>query len=202
MKTITEAKNATAINFLEYRQGGHGWDGDDRKGGGGRTLDVMLVTGRFGLKAYSLENPTKPKLLDELSAERLKLEGDPDVDFGPPDTSAPVSTFWQNEDMDVDQDRKLVMLSRDPRAYGGTTDRQPGRHDAERRDSISPASTSSTRATPRRCGCSAFQELPTGHTTTCVNDCKWLWTGGPAASTKQQGHRRTGPSVARSSSPT
>ena len=25
LKTISEAKNATAINFLEYRQGGHGW---------------------------------------------------------------------------------------------------------------------------------------------------------------------------------
>ena len=81
----------------------------------------MLVTGRFGLKAYGIENPAKPQLLDEISSERLKLEGDPDVDFGPPDTSAPVSTFWQNEDMDVDQDRKLVLLSRDPRAYEGTT---------------------------------------------------------------------------------
>ena len=106
LKTITEAKNATAINFLEYKDGRHG------------TRDVMLVTGRFGLKAYSLDNPAKPKLLDELSAELLKLEGDPDVDFGPPDTSNPRSTFWQNEDMDVDQDRKLVLLSRDPRASG------------------------------------------------------------------------------------
>ena len=95
MKTITEAKNATAINFLEYK---------DRDGWGRhRTLDVMVVTGRFGVKTYSLENPVKPKLLDELSAERLKLDGDPDVDFGPPDTSAPRSTFWQNEDMDVDR---------------------------------------------------------------------------------------------------
>jgi len=28
---------------------------------------------------------------------------------------APKSTFWQNEDMDVDQARKLVLISRDPR---------------------------------------------------------------------------------------
>ncbi len=26
---------------------------------------------------------------------------------------------------------------------------------------------------------------PTGHTTTCVNDCDYLWTGGPASSTEQ-----------------
>ena len=41
MKTITEAKNATAINFLEYKDK-DGW-------GRPKTLDVMLVTGRFGL---------------------------------------------------------------------------------------------------------------------------------------------------------
>ena len=177
MKTIPEAKNATAINFLEYKDKG-GW-------GRHKTLDVMLVTGRFGLKAYSLENPAKPQLLDELSAERLKLEGDPDVDFGPPDTSAPVSTFWQNEDMDVDQDRKLVMLSRDPRAYVGTTTSAPAIR-TRRAPPTSPASNVDARD-PEALRLLAFQELPTGHTTTCVNDCKWLWTGGPAATTKQQG---------------
>ena len=182
LKTISEAKNATAINFLEYRQGGHGW-GDK---GGGRTLDVMAVTGRFGVKTYSLENPAKPKLLDEISAERLKLEGDPDVDFGPPDTSAPVSTFWQNEDMDVDQDRKLLLLSRDPRAYGGTTNLSPGDPNPAGATNIAGVYIVDARD-PEALRLLAFQELPTGHTTTCINGCKWLWTGGPAATTKQQG---------------
>ena len=185
LKTIPEAKMATAINFLEYRQGGHGWDDDDRKGGGGRTLDVMAVTGRFGVKTYSLENPAKPKLLDEISAERLKLEGDPDVDFGPPDTSNPTSTFWQNEDMDVDQDRKLLILSRDPRAYGGTTNNSPG--DPMPNGALNVAGVYIVDARdPEALRLLAFQELPTGHTTTCINDCRWLWTGGPAATTKQQ----------------
>jgi hypothetical protein len=97
LDNLEEAKNATAINFLEY---GHG-----RK-----AHDVMLVTGRFGLKSYSLRDPGSPRLLDEITAEELRLPGDPPVDFGPPDTSAPVSTFWQNEDMDVDQERKLALL--------------------------------------------------------------------------------------------
>ena len=44
LTTLPEAKDATAINFLEY----------DRRG---PDLDVMLVTGRFGLKSYSLEDP-------------------------------------------------------------------------------------------------------------------------------------------------
>ena len=32
----------------------------------------------------------------------------------------------------------------------------------------------------------SFEQLPTGHTTTCINDCKWLWTGGPFATTTQE----------------
>ncbi len=145
----------------------------------------MLVTGRFGLKAYDIGNPAKPRLLDELSAERLKLEGDPDVDFGPPDTSAPVSTFWQNEDMDVDQDRKLVLLSRDPRAYGGTTANSPGDPMPNGATNIAGVYIVDARD-PEALRLLAFQQLPTGHTTTCVNDCRALWTGGPAATTRQQ----------------
>ncbi len=167
VKTITEAKDATAINFLEYR------------GRGPR--EVMLVTGRFGLKAYSLDDPANPKLLDELSAERLKLEGDPDVDFG----SNPPSTFWQNEDMDVDQDRKLVLLSRDPRAYKGSTTREPGEADPNGATNIAGVYVVDARD-PEALRLLSFQQLPTGHTTTCINDCRWLWTGGPAATTRQQ----------------
>ena len=65
MKNLPEAKNATAINFLDYKHQG----------------DVMLVTGRFGLKSYSLRDPANPVLLDEITAEDLRLRGDPPVDF-------------------------------------------------------------------------------------------------------------------------
>jgi hypothetical protein len=171
MRTIPEAKNATAINFLEY---------------GRNRADVMLVTGRFGLKSYSLANPARPKLLDEVSAERLKLEGDPDVDFGPPDTSNPRSTFWQNEDMDVDQSRKLVLLSRDPRAYAGSTSREPGEPDPNNATNIAGVYIIDARD-PEALRLLSFQQLPTGHTTTCINACRWLWTGGPASTTTQQG---------------
>ena len=41
----------------------------------------MLVTGRFGLKSYSLRDPANPALLDEITAEDLRLSGDPPVDF-------------------------------------------------------------------------------------------------------------------------
>jgi hypothetical protein len=162
---LPEAKNATAINFLQYRDAG----------------DVMLVTGRFGLKSYSLEDPADPLLLDEITAEDLRLEGDPEVDFD----SSPPSTFWQNEDMDVDRQRKLVLLSRDPRAYAGSTTREPGETDPNGATNIAGVYVINAR-NPERLRLSSFQQLPTGHTTTCVNGCKALWTGGPASTTTQQ----------------
>jgi hypothetical protein len=174
IKTISEAKDATAINFLQY---------------GNR--DVMLVTGRFGLKAYSLSprdgaTRERPRLLDELSAERLKLDGDPDVDFTPPPGSTtPRSTYWQNEDMDVDQDRKLVLLSRDPRAYAGTTAGEPNPTPAPGAPTNIAGVYIVDAKDPEALRLLAFEQLPTGHTTTCVNDCRWLWTGGPASTTQQ-----------------
>ncbi len=84
--------------------------------------------------------------------------------------------MWENEDMDVDQNRKLVFLSRDPRAYGGSTG--------------NPASRSGIYVIdvrdPENLRVITFVETPTGHTTTCINDCRWLWTGGPAPNTNQQ----------------
>ena len=71
MDNLDEAKDATAINFMSY---GDGW----------RSPSVMLVTGRFGLKSYSLQDPRHPKLLDEITAEQLRLPGDPRVNTVPP----------------------------------------------------------------------------------------------------------------------
>ncbi len=164
---LPEAKNATAINFLDYKHEG----------------DVMLVTGRFGLKSYSLDNPGNPVLLDEVTAEDLRLQGDPPVDFSP--DAAPRSTFWQNEDMDVDPKRKLALLSRDPRAYAGSTSREPGETDPNGATNIAGVYVIDAKD-PRKLRLLSFQQLPTGHTTTCVNDCKSLWTGGPASTTTQR----------------
>ena len=59
LDNLPEVKDATAINFMSY---GHG----------ATKREVMLVTGRFGLKSYSLQNPADPRLLDELTAEELR----------------------------------------------------------------------------------------------------------------------------------
>jgi hypothetical protein len=167
LDTLPEVKDATAINFMSY---GHG----------ANKRDVMLVTGRFGLKSYSLQNPADPQLLDELTAEELRLPGDPPVNTDP--TKGPVSTFWQNEDMDLDQDRKLALLSRDPRAYAGSTSREPGETDPNNATNIAGVYVVDAKD-PRALSVVSFEQLPTGHTTTCVNGCQWLWTGGPASTT-------------------
>jgi hypothetical protein len=169
---LPEAKDATAINFLEYK---------------GKP-DVMLVTGRFGLKSYSLRDRAHPRLLDEITAEELRLPGDPPVNFvGTPEK--PQSTFWQNEDMDVDQGRKLALISRDPRAYAGSTTREPGEADPNGATNIAGVYVVDAKK-PDRLRLLSFEQLPTGHTTSCINDCKWLWTGGPAATTTQRGAPR------------
>jgi len=155
---IPEGKYATAINFMSY-------------GNGSNARDVMLITGRFGLKTYDLADPTAPVLLDEIGNEDLRLPGDPPTKLEPPQRS----TYWQNEDMDVDARRKLAFLSRDPRSYGGTTTSDTsiaGVYIVDAKD-------------PEDLQLLSFKQLPTGHTTSCVNDCDFLWTGGPAPSASQ-----------------
>ena len=72
LDNLPEAKDATAINFMSY---------------GEHEADVMLVTGRFGLKSLFAGQPGDPELLDEITAEELRLPGDPPVNPSrpPPD---------------------------------------------------------------------------------------------------------------------
>ena len=113
-ETLTQV---IAINFIDY--------GNPREGqpATAATRDVMFISGRFGLKAFDITVPTVPKLLDWLGDG----VNDPFLEDGNPGngSQAPrrgtLDDMWENEDMDVDGTRKLVFLSRDPRAYGGST---------------------------------------------------------------------------------
>jgi hypothetical protein len=92
------------------------------------------------------------------------------------DSDGEISTYWQNEDMDVDRRRKLVFMARDPRSFKGTTASDTsvaGVYIVDAKD-------------PENLGIITFHRLPTGHTTTCVNGCDFLWTGGPASSVGQR----------------
>ena len=144
-------KWATAINFIQYGE-----------------RDVMFATGRFGLRSFDVTDPENPVALDGIGNGDLLLAGDPPVDED--DSDGQISTYWQNEDMDVDADRKLVFMARDPRSFKGTT----------ASDTSIAGVYIINAADPENLGLLTFHQLPTGHTTTCINGCDFLWTGGPA----------------------
>jgi hypothetical protein len=144
--TVPDARDATSLVFMDYGTGG-GPEGQADGKNKGRKRTIMYVSGRFGLKGYDITaDPTRPRLVGEFS-----LPG-----------------FWQSEDTDADHKRKIIYLSRDPRAFGGTTD--TGESGVYIIDVSKPESPTLL----------TFQTLPAGHTTSCINDCKYLWTGGPA----------------------
>jgi len=157
VNNLPEMRWATAINFIQY--------GDK---------DVMFVTGRLGLRSYDISDPENPVQIGSINNEQLRLAGDPPVDED--DTDGEISTYWQNEDMDVDADRKLVFMARDPRSFKGTT----------ASDTSVAGVYIVNAADPGNLALLTFHQLPTGHTTTCINGCDYLWTGGPASSDGQK----------------
>ncbi len=136
----------------------------DRAGG----RDVLVTAGRYGFKTYDVGNPGAPRLLDT---------------FQPPEVLGP-NGYWQDEDMELDVKRKLIVGALDPR------------HDDVDQASCPGIGTSGSKT--RNPGCRSgfyvisyadpehlrqvgdFVELPVGHTTSCIEDCDYVWTGGPA----------------------
>ena len=104
-------------------------------------------------------------------------------DVSDPSAPAALGAFpmyvWENEDMDVDVKRKRLFISRDPRGF--TSPATPGA--AFPLGGVHIIDVSNPRVM-RQIG---FFTLPAGHTSTCVNDCDFLWTGGPYANAQTQG---------------
>jgi hypothetical protein len=76
--------------------------------------------------------------------------------------------MWQMEDTEVDPVRKLVFLARDPRAFGGNV--LTGESGIYTVDASNPEAITVI----------SYVQVPAGHTTSCINSCRFLWTGGPA----------------------
>jgi hypothetical protein len=130
--------------------------------------DVLVTTGRYGFKTYDVSDPAAPQLLDT---------------FQPPEVLG-ANGYWQDEDMELDVRRKLIIGALDPR------------HDDVDQASCPGIGTSGAKT--RNPGCRSgfyvisyadpsdlrqigdFVELPAGHTTSCIEDCDYVWTGGPA----------------------
>jgi len=130
--------------------------------------DVLVTTGRYGFRTYDVSDPTRPKLLDTFQpGEILGEEG-----------------YWQDEDMELDTRRKLIIGALDPR------------HDDVDQASCPGIGTIGAKNRNPKCRSGFyvisyadptnleqvgdFVELPAGHTTSCIEGCRYVWTGGPA----------------------
>jgi hypothetical protein len=132
--------------------------------------EVLVTTGRFGFKTYDVSNPKSPQLMDTYLPPEL-------AEFG----------YWQNEDMELDTRRKLIIGSLDPRHTEVDQSRCPGGNEANAQKLANPGCKAGfyliSYANPTNLQqIGDFVELPAGHTTSCIQKCRYLWTGGPARS--------------------
>jgi len=125
---------------------------------------ILVLTGRFGLRTYSLADPDRPELLSSwMPREILGERG-----------------FWENEDIDLDRRRKLAIVSLDPRHRDVDQEACPDVGTVRNprcRSGFYVVSYANPGAL-RQVG--DFVELPVGHTSSCIHGCRWIWTGGPA----------------------
>jgi hypothetical protein len=128
---------------------------------GGR--QVLVLTGRFGFKTFDVSEPTDPRPLDS---------------FIPADLAA--GGYWQNEDMELDTQRKLIIGALDPRHTDSPLADCPAGGSVRNVNCKSGFYVISY-ANPRHLRqVGDFVELPSGHTSSCIDDCRYIWTGGPA----------------------
>ena len=136
---------------------------------------VLITTGRFGFRTYDVSDPARPRLLDEFQPAMIL------------DASAnqnPKTGYWQDEDMDIDTRRKLIIGALDPRHDNDDQAACPGvdtlgskNRDPDCRSGFFIISYGNPRDM-RQVG--DFVDLPAGHTASCINKCDYVWTGGPA----------------------
>ena len=110
--------------------------------------DVMVANGTGGLGVWSLKDPAHPKWISQVTLDDIKAVI--------PDPTA-LTQFWEGENMTVDSSRKLVFMSRDSGRKGQIiVDLDDPWH-------------------PKVIG---FNPNWQGHTSTCIDDCRFLWSVG------------------------
>jgi hypothetical protein len=125
--------------------------------------DFMLGDGTGGLSIFSLKNPENPVFSGLVPASALMQPADA---HGPADTAP---RFYEGENPTVDSRRKLAFLARDPRSFGnsgGVTNGRTGLYIIDVKDPWNPQVVT-------------YHWVPAGHTATCINDCRYLWSVGP-----------------------
>src|SRR5436190_5482185 len=130
--------------------------------------DVLVTTGTYGFRIYDVSDAGSPQLLDT---------------YQPPEILGK-NGYWQDEDMELDVHRKLIIGAVDPRHDDVDQQSCPGigqLGSKTRNPNCRSGFYVISYADPtnlRQIG--DFVELPVGHTTSCIEDCKYVWTGGPA----------------------
>jgi hypothetical protein len=145
--------------------------------------DILVLTGRFGFKTIDVSDPSNPKPLDS---------------YLPPEINQS-NGYWQDEDMELDTNRNLIIGALDPRH----NDADPAATGCPDNDGLAvrdPDCMSGfyviSYADPSNLDqIGDFVDLPAGHTASCIQKCKYIWTGGPARRSDQG-------DLGRSSSPT
>ncbi|HWM08213.1 MAG TPA: hypothetical protein VNO82_02685 [Solirubrobacteraceae bacterium] len=140
-----------------------------------RGKKVLVITGRFGFKTYDVSNPENPVLLDEFMPAGIDPVGS---------ATSPQGGYWQNEDMELDTKRKLIIGALDPR-HNDVNPAETGCphpdgtavRDVDCKSGFYIISYADPRSM-RQIG--NFVSLPSGHTSSCIQNCKYIWTGGPA----------------------
>lgn len=133
-----------------------------------RGRDVLVTTGTYGFRTYDVSDAGAPKLLGS---------------FQPPEILG-ANGYWQDEDMELDVKRKLIIGALDPRHDDVDQASCPGiGHLGTKIDNPKCRSgfyviSYKDPANLKQVG--TFNELPAGHTTSCIDDCRYVWTGGPA----------------------
>src|SRR3954454_1298153 len=124
--------------------------------------DVMVANGTAGLSVWSLKDPAKPKWIGQVTLDDLKNATKPDPND--PTKTVPIipdgatmNQFWEGENMTVDSRRKLAFMSRDSG--------QKGQIIIDLKDPWNPKLLN-------------FSKNFQGHTSTCLNDCRFMWSVG------------------------
>src|SRR4051812_1264416 len=114
--------------------------------------DVMVANGTAGLSIWSLKDPEHPKWIAQVTVPQLQTVAS--TGAGTPQTMV---QFWEGENMTTDSRRKLVFMSRDQ----GTK----GQFIVDIKDPWNPQVLN-------------YSTKRQGHTSTCINDCRFLWSVG------------------------
>jgi hypothetical protein len=115
--------------------------------------DVMVANGTAGLSIWSLKDPEHPKWIAQVTVPQLQT-----VATTGAGTTQNMSQFWEGENMTTDSKRKLVFMSRDQG--------NKGQFIVDIKDPWNPVVLNYSAGSRQ------------GHTSTCINDCRFLWSVG------------------------